>query len=170
MLFKNACIYRLTRPFELSADELNDKLGNDAFVPCSGLRPSSFGWISPLAGVEAAPFVHEVAGSLLLTARREDKIVPPSALNDAIAERVKKLEVAEGRNLRASEKRSLKDGALAELLPRALPRSKQVMGYISPRDRLLVIDTSSNTEAEMFIDCLRGSLETFAVTTPNSLG
>jgi len=166
MLFKNACIYRLARPFELSAEELNDKLSGDVFVPCSGLRPSSFGWIPPLSGVEGAAFVHEVAGSLLLAARREDKVVPPSALAEAIAARVQKLEVAEGRNLRASEKRSLKDGALAELLPRALPRSKQLMGYISPRDRLLVIGTSSNTEADMFIDCLRGSLETFPVTTP----
>lgn len=166
MLFKNACIFRLARPFELSADELNDKLSGDAFVPCSGLRPSSFGWVSPLPDVDDAPLVHEVAGRLLLCARREDKVVPPSALNEAMAQRVQKLESAEGRRLRSREKLSIKEDALAELLPRALPRSKQVLGYISPDDRLLVIGTSSNTEAEMFIDCLRASLDSFPVAAP----
>ena len=166
MLFKNACIYRLARPFELSADELNAQLATNRFVPCSGIRPSSFGWVSPLSDVEGAPFVHEVVGCMLISARREDKVIPPSALNEAVTERAQKLEAMEGRRLRSKEKQSLKENALAELLPRALPRSKLVMGYISPKDRLLIIGTSASSEAEMFIDCLRASLESFPVTTP----
>lgn len=166
MLFKNACIYRLSKPFELSAEALNERLTERVFVPCSGLRPSSFGWISPISDIEDAPLVHEVMGSMLLCARREDKVVPPSALNEAIVERVKKMEAVEGRPLRSKEKQNLKDNALAELLPRALARSKQIMGYISPNDRLLVIGTGSSTEAEKFIDCLRDSLDTFPVVTP----
>lgn len=166
MLFKNACIFRLARPFEFSAEALNEKLAEFRFVPCSGLRPSSFGWVSPLGDVEGAPCVHEVAGSLLLCARREDKVIPPSALNEAIAERVQKLQAVEGRRLRSKEKQSLKEDALAELLPRALARSKPVMGYISPRDRLLVIGTATASEAEMFIDCLRNTLDSFPVATP----
>ena len=166
MLFKNACIYRLSKPFNLTADELNERLAERAFVPCSGLKPSSFGWISPLGDIEDAPLVHEVVGSMLLCARREDKVVPPSALNEAIAERVKKLENLEGRRVRAKEKANIKDNALAELLPRALARSKQVLGYISPKDQLLVVGTGTSSEAEMFINCLRDSLDTFPVVTP----
>lgn len=166
MLFKNAYIYRLTRPFELTANALNDKLSATKFVPCSGLRPSSFGWVPPLGDVESACYVHEVAGCLLLSARREDKVIPPSALNEAVAERVEKLEAMEGRRLRSKDKQNLKDSALAELLPRALSRSKQIMGYVSPRDRLLVIGTATASEAEMFIDCLRASLNSFPVAAP----
>lgn len=166
MFFKNACIFRLARPFELSGEQLNEKLVDHQFVPCSGLRPSSFGWISPLGDVEDAPLVHEVVGCLLLCARREEKVIPPSALNEAIAERVEKLQAMEGRRVRSKEKQSIKDAALAELLPRALPRSKQIMGYISPRDQLLVIGTPTASEAEMFIDCMRASLNAFPVATP----
>lgn len=166
MLFKNAYIYRLAQPFELTADALGDELAAHAFVPCTGIKPSSFGWISPLGEVENAPLVHEEAGSLLICARREEKVVPPSALNEAIAERAAKLEAVERRKIRRNEKQSLKDNALAELLPRALPRAKQILGYISPGDELLVIGTSAASEAERFIDCLRDSLGSFPVTTP----
>jgi recombination associated protein RdgC len=166
MFFKNAMIYRLTQPFMPSADELLELLNNRTFVPCSGIRPSSFGWISPLGDIEDAPLMHEVSGCYLLCARREEKVIPPSALNELILEKVAKLEGLEARRVRAKEKMSIKENALAELLPRALAKSKQVMGYISPKDDLLVIGTSAPTEAEMFINCIRDSIGSFTVTPP----
>ena len=162
MLFKNAHLYRITSPeFDISEGVLSEQ----SFVPCSGIRPSSFGWVSPLLDPEG-PLSHEVAGSLLLAAKREDKIVPTSALADVMAEKMDRLESMEGRKLRAKEKQRLKDDAKAELLPRALPRSKIVRGFITPADRLLVIDTASSTEAELFINCLRDSLGSFSVVPP----
>lgn len=166
MFFKNAMIYRLTQPFMPSADELLELLNNRTFVPCSGIRPSSFGWISPLGDIEDAPLMHEVSGCYLLCARREEKVVPPSALSEVILEKIAKLEGLEARKVRAKEKQSIKENALAELLPRALAKSKQVMGYISPKDDLLVIGTSAPTEAEMFINCIRDSIGSFTVTPP----
>ncbi|MDC1368106.1 recombination-associated protein RdgC [Pseudomonadales bacterium] len=166
MLFKNASVYRLTKPFEPTAEELLALLEKNAFVPCAGLRPSSFGWVSPIKDIEDAPLGHEVAGSILLCARREDKVIPPSALNEAIAERVNRVESMEGRKLRSKEKLNIKDDALAELLPRALARSKQIMGYINPASNLLVIDTANASEAELFINCLRDSVGTLSVVPP----
>ncbi len=166
MLFKNAYVYRLTKPFELDGTALNHRLTQNAFVPCSGSRPSSFGWISPISEIEDAPLVHEVMGCFLLCARREDKVVPPSALNEAVAERVKKLEAVDGRKLHSKERQNLKDDTLSDLLPRALARSKQILAYISPGDDLLVIGTSTASEAERFIDCLRDTLDTFPVSIP----
>lgn len=166
MLFKNASVYRLTKPFEPSAEALLLMLEKNAFVPCSGLRASSFGWVPPIKDIEDAPLGHEVAGSILLCARREDKVIPPSALNEAIAERVERIESMEGRKLRAKERLNIKDDALAELLPRAMARSKQIMGYIHPANNLLVIDTANASEAELFINCLRDSVGTLAVVPP----
>ncbi len=164
MLFKNVFIYRLSQPFNLSGSDLDQQLMDNLFVPCSGIKPSSFGWTPIIEGTEA--LVHEVAGSLLLCARREDKVVPASAVNEALAARVQKLESAEGRKLRAKERQGMKENVMAELLPRALPRAKRVYGYIAPGDDLLVINTSSASEAEMFIDCLRDTLGSFPVTVP----
>jgi recombination associated protein RdgC len=169
MLFRNAFIYRLTKPFTLTSDELMINLASRSFTPCSGIRPSSFGWLPPLGeaeGEEDAALVHEVAGCLLLCGRREEKIVPASALNEAVAERVRKIESVEGRKLNAKERLNLRDDSLADLLPRALPRSKQVLGYLSPADNLLVVGTAVAAEAELFLNCLRDCLGDFAVVPP----
>lgn len=165
MLFKNAYVYRITSNFDLSTGELEQQLEKCLFKPCSGIRPSSFGWIPPLGDPEGS-LIHEVSSSLLLCAKREDKIVPASALADVLAEKVDRVEDLEGRKIRAKEKLRLKDDALAELLPRALPRSKTIQGYISPADKLLVVGTASASEAELFINCLRESLGSFAVVPP----
>ena len=166
MLFKNAMVYRLTRPFAPSSEEFVDLLNNRSFVPCAGMRPSSFGWVSPLGDIEDAPLMHEVGGCYLLCARREEKVIPTSALNEMVLEKVAKLEGVEARKIRGKEKQSIRDNALAELLPRALAKSKQVLGYISPKDNLLVIGTSTPAEAEMFINCIRDSIGSFSVTPP----
>ncbi len=137
-----------------------------SFVPCSGMKPSSFGWVSPLGNADDAPLLHEVGGCLLMCARREEKVVPTSALNEAISEKVSKIESVEDRKLRGKERQNIRDNTLAELLPRALAKSKQVMGYISPADDLLVIGTSTSTEAEMFINCIRDSIGSFSVVPP----
>jgi recombination associated protein RdgC len=165
MLFKNAYVYRIKSPFDYSTEDLEAALEPSVFKPCSGIRPSSFGWISPL-GDPLGPLTHEVAGSILLAAKREDKIIPGSALSDVLAEKVAHLEQLEGRKIWSKEKQRLKDDAKAELTPRALPRSKEIQGYITPIDQLLIVGTSSAPEAELFIDCLRGSLGSFSVVPP----
>ena len=166
MLFKNAIVYRLTRPLNLKGEELQKKLEAREFVPCSGLKPSSFGWVSPLGDAENSALLHEVGGCFLLCARREEKVVPASALNDAMAEKVAKIEAVEDRKLRRNERQNIRDNTLADLLPRALPKSKQVMGYISPGENLLVVGTSSASEAELFVNCIRDSIGSFPVVPP----
>ncbi len=166
MFFKNAIIYRITKPFSYSADEFQELMQARRFVPCSGIKPSSFGWVSPLGNTDDAPLLHEVGGCLLMCARREEKVVPTSALNEAILEKVSKLEAIEDRKLRGKERQNIRDNTLAELLPRALAKSKQVMGYISAADDLLVIGTSTSTEAEMFINCIRDCIGSFSVVPP----
>ena len=73
MIFKNAHIYRLGDHPSGTFDQLPEKLQQWAFKPCTGVRPSSFGWVEPVA---EAGLVHEVAGCYLLCAKREDKVVP----------------------------------------------------------------------------------------------
>ena len=164
-MFKNAVVYRLTHEFTLDAETLHNALSKQAFTPCSGIRPSSFGWIPPVGG-EDLPLVHEVSGYYLLCARKEDKVVPPSALNEAVAERVERIEATEGRKLPRKDKLALKDDSLAELLPRALARSKQILGYIAPTEGIAVINTSNAAEAEQFISCIRDCLGSFQVVLP----
>ncbi len=163
MIFKNAHLFRITENLNLSAEKLEDLLEERAFKPCSGIRPSSFGWVAPVAELG---LVHEVASCFLICAKREDKVVPPSALNDILEEKIARFESDEGRPVRAKEKRRLKEDVLGDLLPRALPKSKKISGYLNLADDLIVIDTASAPEAEMFLNCLRESLGTLKVTPP----
>jgi recombination associated protein RdgC len=165
MLFANVFVFRLTRSIEISSEDLESQLVRGRFVPCSGIRPSSFGWVSPL-GSEDSPLVHSLNGCHLLCARREDKVVPSSALNEQVAERVARIEQVEGRKLTSQERQSLKDDALASLLPQALARSKQILGYISPGDQLLLVATASRIEAELFVNTLRMALGSLPVIPP----
>lgn len=169
MLFTNAFVFRLTRAMTLTDGDLETALAAHQFVPCSGIRPSSFGWVSPVAfdqDDEVAPLQHAVAGCHLLCARREDKVVPASAVAEQVAERVARVEQVEGRKLSTQERQNIKDDAFASLLPQALPRSKQILGYIAPQDQLLVVGTSSRPEAEMFLNTLRLSLGSLPVIPP----
>lgn len=163
MIFKNAHIYRLTSKLDFDAQRLDELLKERMFTPCSGIRPSSFGWVPATSTGE---LVHEVAGCFLLCAKREDKVVPSSALADILEEKITRFEGLEDRPIRAKEKQRLKEDALAELLPRALPKSKQIMGYLSTSDDLLVIDTASSPEAEMFLNCLRDTFGSLNVVPP----
>lgn len=163
MIFKNAHVFRLSGNVELDGHTLSELLAGHAFVPCSGIRPSSFGWVPPVA---EGSLVHEVAGNQLVCAKREDKVIPGSALADILAEKIARLESLEDRPVRAKEKQRLKEDALAELLPRALPKSKQIFGYLSPAEELLVIDTASAAEAELFLNCLRESIGSLKVMPP----
>ena len=165
MIFKNAHLFRLTDQLNWDDDVLTESLEGFRFKPCSGVRPSSFGWISPLGDPEG-PLFHKVGGSILLCAKREDKVVPSSALGDVLAEKIERFESLEGRPVRAKEKQRFKEDALVELLPRALPKSKQIFGYVTPADNLIVIDTASTPEAELFLTCLRDTLGSLPVTPP----
>ena len=163
MIFKNATIFRLADSIETDSATLQAAFNSKTFIPCSGIRPSSFGWVSPIPD---QALIHEVAGCLLICAKREDKVVPSTALADTLNEKIQRLETLEDRPIRAKEKQRLKEDALAELLPRALPKSKKIFGYISHSEGLLVLDTSSAAEAEMFLGCLRETLGTLKVVPP----
>ena len=162
MLFKNAFVYRLVEDIHFSKEQLLLKLKDQIFTPTSGIRGSSFGWTT-LKDNEG-PLVLEVSGRYLMNGKREEKVVPTSALNDLMIEKMEHRKSSDPRVLSNSEKLRIKEEATIDLLPRALPRSKEILGYISPLDSFLVINSSHNSDAELFINCLRDSLGSLLAT------
>lgn len=162
MLFKNAFVYRLVEDVNFSKEQLLLKLKDQIFIPTSGIRGSSFGWTT-LKDNEG-PLVLEVSGRYLMNGKREEKVVPTSAINDLMIEKIEHRKSSDPRVLRNSEKLRIKEEATIDLLPRALPKSKEIFGYISPRDSFLVINSSHTSDAELFINCLHDSLGSLLVT------
>ncbi len=157
MWFKNLCLFRLTTPFSLDAEELHARLVEHAFRPCASLELVSQGWVSPL-GRHSEQLTHAANGCILVCARREEKILPAAAVRELVDEQVLAIEEQELRSVRRKERNRIRDEILHDLMPRALTRSRRTFGYLSVRDGLLVVDVPSAKRGEEFVSLLRQSL------------
>ena len=162
MWFKNLKIYRFTESFTTPPEELEALLEEFPFTPCGKSTKESLGWTPPL-GKTGKQLVHTSNGYSMICLLKEDKILPSSVVNDELAERVEQLELKEGRKLFRKERLQLKDDIIAQLLPKAFTKRKKTFAYISPKDRLLVLDTSSQSQAEVFLSFLRKALDRLPV-------
>lgn len=158
MWFRNLRAWRLTAPWDLGAEDLVTKLAQDAFSPCAPGQAETLGWEAPLGGEDPHALVHAVAGKLLLRARTQERILPGSAVNEVLPERLAAAEEKEGRRLRAAERKELAENIRAELLPKALLRSVRQWLLIDPDSGLVIIDTATAARGEALLTLLRGSL------------
>ncbi len=147
MWFKNLQLYRLATPFELSADQLAERLGQHPFRPCGNLDASSRGWVPPTGG-EGGPLVRRVGGRLMMALRTEDKLLPASVVRRVVAERVAELEQQHGSKPGGKRKREIRDQVIDELLPRAFTRLRTAFAYIDPAAGWLMVDAATPKRAE----------------------
>lgn len=162
MWFKNLQLYRFTKPFELDAETLGQQLAAHSFVPCGSQDTSRSGWTPPL-GRHGSEFVHATNGYLMVCCKRQDKLLPAAVVNEALEEKLSKIEESEGRKLPARQRRSLKEEIVFSLLPQAFARSSLQYAYISPRDNLLVVNAASARRAEELVEDLRTALGSLPV-------
>lgn len=170
MWFKNLQIYRFTRPFELSLEDLEKQLEAFPFSPCGGQDQAKFGWISPL-GKQGQALTHGAGDQILLCAKKEEKMLPGAVVNDAVAEKVEALEIEQGRALKKKEKEAIKEEVITNLLPRAFSRHQQTYAWINPQAGFIAVDASSSKRAEDLLALLRKSIGSLpvvplAMTTP----
>lgn len=167
MWFKNIKLYRFTKPFEITDEELEALLAEHAFQPCGKQDKMKYGWVPPL-GRHSNMLTHACGGYIMICAQRQEKILPAAVINERIAEKALEVEHKEGRKLYSKERAQLKDDIIASLLPQAFTKNQKLFAYISPKEKLLVIDTSSNTKAEEMLSFLRQSIETLPVVPPTT--
>ena len=104
--FKNLVLFRLIEPFGMSPEQVGEALIDDAFRPCGGLDPFSYGWESPL-GRLGTELVHAANGCILLCARREERILPPAVVREAVEEKVADIEEKEFRTVYRKERQRM---------------------------------------------------------------
>jgi len=167
MWFKNARVYCFSKPFTLSAEDLETQLAEKAFQPCSSRDKSRIGWVSPL-GREGEMLTHAVGDYMMICAQKQDRLLPSSVINDAMEEKVAELEARQDRKIYRKERRQIRDDVFVTLLPRAFTRNQQVHAYIAIKDNLLVIDSATAPKAEELLTLLRDSLGSLAVELPNT--
>jgi recombination associated protein RdgC len=163
MWFKHLHLYRLHDAPELDADSLETALGEQAFRPLGGSEARRLGWSAP-AGRAGTQLLHEVQGQRLMTALRQERILPASVVREEVEERTEALETSEGRKLPRKEKLAIKEQVYEELLPRAFVRSQKVDLWWDSRRALIAVNASSRKRAEELLDLLRETLGSLKVT------
>lgn len=162
MWFKNLAIYRFTEPFELTAEAFEQKLQQQPFKPCGGHDEFSFGWTSPL-GKHSDALVHANNGFFMFCAKKEEKVIPTSVINEMLQERVGEIEEREARKVAGKERTRIKDELIFELLPRAFSFSRKTYAYVDSRGGWLVVDAASPKKAEDVLSQLRKCLGSLPV-------
>ena len=167
MWFKNLRAYRMTRGLDLSGEQLEEKLAERAFRPCSPGQPLALGWV-PALGEGTQTLVHAADGRFLITLRREEKILPPSVVRDILKERIEAIEDQQGRKVYRKEKLSLKDEVIQDCLPRAFSRHAELRMIIDPAARWVFVDSASAGRAEEALNLLREGIGSFPVIPPQT--
>ncbi|MBB3142782.1 recombination-associated protein RdgC [Halomonas organivorans] len=163
MWFRNLHLYRLHDVPDADAVVLEFFLSHQAYRPLGGSEARRLGWTAP-AGRASTLLCHELQGHRLITAQRQERILPTSVVREEVDERVEAIETAEGRKLRRQEKLTLKEQVYEELLPRAFVRSQRIDLWWDTQRQLIAINTSSRKRAEEVLDLLRETLGSLKVT------
>lgn len=168
MWFKNLALYRFTEPFTLDVTELEEKLNDKRFKPCSNHDEFSMGWTSPV-GNSTEQLVHASNGFMMLCLKKEEKVIPAAVINEMLQEKVAEKEEQEVRKLSRKERTALKDELIFELLPRAFSFSKKTYAYIDPKGGWIVADAATAKKAEDLLSYLRKCLGSLPVVPTNTI-
>ncbi|WP_432263175.1 recombination-associated protein RdgC [Cupriavidus sp. TMH.W2] len=156
-MFSNLHIYRLTRPWEMTADRLEGLVEKRPFQPCGSQDMKSMGWVSPQDG---GPLVHAQGRQWLLSLRIETKAVPGEAIKKTVAEKSKDYEQRNGYKPARKVLKEMKEEALMELLPRAFPKQATIQVWINAEDGWVAMNTSTPSKADDVVSVLLQTAET----------
>lgn len=161
MWFKNLKVYTLTQSLTISAEELEDQLAQNSFRPCGNQDMASMGWAPPFK--QGATLVHAGDGKLLISLKKQERILPAAVVNGELEERVEKIEQETGSPVGKKAKQDLKQEIVHQLLPKSFTRDSHTLGFISLKDNLVIVDAANDGKAEAFLAHLRKSIGSLPV-------
>ena len=167
MWFKNLLTYRLTQDVPFEAEALEAALASKPARPCASQELTTYGFVAPFGKGEDAPLVHVSGEYLLIAARKEERILPSSVVNDAVKEKVEEIETEQMRKVYKKERDQIKDEIIQAFLPRAFIRRSMIFAAIAPRLGVILVNSASAKRAEDLLSTLRevmGSLPVRPVT------
>ena len=158
--FRNARLYRIFSQWPGSEEALSEVLGNAAFKPCGAYSERSGGFEPPVTSAGGL-LARRVSGADLLQLRMQTRVLPPAAVQEALAVRIDAFKQRTQTEPNRSEKRDLKDEVYSELLPQALLRSDRLQAVMLPADGILVVGSASESAADYFMDALKRAMVSF---------
>jgi recombination associated protein RdgC len=123
------------------------------FSPCSSQDISSMGFISPIPKSEN--LFHQANKDFLFSLKREQKLLPASVINSELIKKVGEFEAESGSPMPKKAQKDLKEEITQRLLPRAFSKFGVTNAFVSVDQQIVVVDSSSDGNAEAFLACLR---------------
>ena len=166
-MFKNCMIYRIDPSWSMDLGAMESALAALPFQACGPTQADSLGWVPP-RGQSHGALVESIAGQRILKLQIERKAVPTDAIQRKLDERIAKMEQEEGRKPGRKEQRELKDEILLQLLPQAFPQIRSILAWFDLEHGRLVLDCSSQSNADKVISALVQCLPGLGVSLLNT--
>ena len=158
-MIKNVLIFGISGGFNLDAVALEAALSGSRFVACGASEEKSVGWIEP-RGEENGLLVEPVAGQLIFKFMVETRSLPPSEINKQAKIRAAELQAQTGRKPGKKEMVEIKEQIRLEMMPRAFSKESQILVWIDPANRRLVVGAGSTARADdvisLLVKCVEG--------------
>lgn len=170
MWFKQLQLFQFEETLNYSfLDKLDAQLSQLAFHPCLPAMQQSMGWVPPIEedvtgenDSQESQLSHGLVRTIqhyaMICLQVEEKILPATVVRQALVDRVKQLESAEGYKLGAKRKMILKDEITMTLLPRAFTKLTRIYAYIDIKNGWLVLGSANQKRAEQFLGLLKKSI------------
>lgn len=165
MWFKALRIYQASSQQPWNSDSLEKALATKPFRSCSSTEESSAGWVSPSNG---ALLVHSQGDHWLLKLKIEEKILPASVVREQLVEEVEAIEAAENRRVGRKERQNMTDELRLSLLPKAFTRSRYLWVWLDGQNNRIMLDTTTDKQAELALNLLREGLGSLPVIPLNT--
>ncbi|MBS3670163.1 recombination-associated protein RdgC [Vreelandella boliviensis] len=164
MWFKHLYLYRIHEQQLLSPEQMAVILDEHRAKPLGNADARRLGWAAPAGRLGGGQLIHEIQGHRLISALRQERMLPASVIKEEVDEQLAEIVATEGRKVTRKEKTALKEQVTEALLPRAFVRSQKIDLWWDTERQLIGVNTSSRARAEDVLDLLRESLGSLKVT------
>ncbi|MBM3343203.1 MAG: recombination-associated protein RdgC [Betaproteobacteria bacterium] len=149
MWFKNLLVYRIKPDARLKAEDIEDKLRENALQPCGSFEMESRGWVPP-RGDER--FLHSLERQWLITYGANQKILPGSVITQTAKERAAKLAEKQEHPVGRKQMREIRERVIEELMPKAFSRRRTLAAWIDPVNGWAAVDTAADKKADELLE------------------
>ncbi len=160
-MFKNAAIFHLAAAPSLAAVE--DAAEHRQFVACTPTQSNSAGFV-PVRGDRNGALVELIAGAWIMCVHIETRTVPAPSLKIELSRLCAEVEQQTDRKPGKAQRAELKEQAYLNLMPRAFSKYTDVLVWIDPASKLLVLDTSSAGCADGVLSLLAGTCDGWGIS------
>lgn len=141
-LIKSATLYKIDLP---TADLVAQHLEERKFTQVASFASKSEGF-APIE--ETGEMLTEFTGGFAFGFRIDTKVVPPSAVDIALKERLAKIEQDSGYKPGRKHRRQLKEEIITELSAKALVKTTTLTVFYDRESQILVVPTTSKAVAD----------------------